>query len=135
TSAIPSPARLNPEVPTELDAIAIKSLQRDPVRRYQTAAELERALASFVLSASKTVDDTDVAKYLGTLFADEIAGTPAEERTDAGPAEAATPIRERTALMKKGASPAMRAPPAQPLSPDEDYDGKTALAKRTVSDR
>ena len=43
----PSPRSLNPHVPVRLDAICMKCLQKRPMWRYQTAAELEGALNEF----------------------------------------------------------------------------------------
>ncbi len=42
--AIPPPSRHNPQVPLELDAIALTALQRDPALRWQSATALQRAL-------------------------------------------------------------------------------------------
>ena len=36
------PSRLNPIVPTELDAITLRALERDPAKRFQTADEMEQ---------------------------------------------------------------------------------------------
>ena len=44
---IPPPSRFNAEVSPELDAIVLKLLERDPMRRWQTAAELRAALTEY----------------------------------------------------------------------------------------
>jgi serine/threonine-protein kinase len=67
-SAIPPPARLNPDVPEDLDAVVVRALDRDPAARFQTAGELERALAQCVLKHAKTVDDTDLSVFMRRLF-------------------------------------------------------------------
>ena len=41
------PSRLNPQTPPELDAICLRCLQKDPARRYPTAAALADDLARF----------------------------------------------------------------------------------------
>jgi serine/threonine protein kinase len=46
--APPSPRSLNPRVPARLSAICMKCLEKRPLRRYQTAEELECALDAFV---------------------------------------------------------------------------------------
>jgi eukaryotic-like serine/threonine-protein kinase len=43
----PSPRRINPEVPPAMEAICLKCLEKDPRRRYQTAAELTEDLKRF----------------------------------------------------------------------------------------
>ncbi|WP_257458492.1 serine/threonine protein kinase [Archangium lipolyticum] len=67
-SVIASPARLNPEVPEELDEVVAIALERDPEARFQSAGELERALAQCVLSHARSVDDTDVGTFVRRLL-------------------------------------------------------------------
>ena len=54
------PARLNPGVSAVLDAAVMRALERDPVRRWPTAHEVERALAEVVLGGARSLEDTDV---------------------------------------------------------------------------
>ena len=42
------PRRLQPQVPRDLDTICLKCLEKDPLRRYQTAGELADELKDFV---------------------------------------------------------------------------------------
>jgi serine/threonine protein kinase len=42
-----NPAELNPDVPQELAAINLRAFDADPVRRHQSAGELQRALAPY----------------------------------------------------------------------------------------
>ncbi len=44
---IPSPEKVNPNIPRELVRIIQKSIERDPKRRYQTAAEMREALEEY----------------------------------------------------------------------------------------
>ncbi|HYO59424.1 serine/threonine protein kinase [Archangium sp.] len=67
-SVITPPARLNPDVPEELDEVVSIALERDPEARYQSAGELERALAECVLHRATSVDDTDVGTFVRRLF-------------------------------------------------------------------
>lgn len=75
TSAIPPAARVNPDVPLDLDAVIMKALQRPPEQRYQTAQEFERALANCVLKHARRLEDTDVGGFLRTLFTDELSAS------------------------------------------------------------
>ncbi|MFP2903008.1 serine/threonine protein kinase, partial [Corallococcus sp. 4LFB] len=133
-SAIVPPARLNPDVPPDLDAVIRRALERDLSQRFQTAGELERALAQCVLNHARSVDDTDVGAFVRRLFpvAASNQGLPAlPERTaledgalprpDAG---AEPPPREPTAVMpsREHASGAKRSG-----SPDEDRHGTTLV--------
>ena len=42
---VPKPSSIVPEIPPELDEIVLKALERDPAKRYATAAEFAEALA------------------------------------------------------------------------------------------
>jgi serine/threonine protein kinase len=67
-SVIVPPARLNPDVPEILNEVVCMALERDPAARYQSAGELERALAQCVLRRATSVDDTDVGTFVRRLF-------------------------------------------------------------------
>ena len=54
---IPRPSASRAEVPPALDAIVMKALERDPDRRYATAAEMARDLDSFVVTSQLLVED------------------------------------------------------------------------------
>ncbi|RKG57877.1 serine/threonine protein kinase, partial [Corallococcus sp. CA054B] len=132
-STIVPPARLNPDVPPDLDAAICRALERDLSKRFQTAGELERALAQCVLNHARSVDDTDVGAFVRPLF-------PIAASNQALPA-----LPERTAL-QDGALPAAGAPPREPTavmpsrehasgakrgaSPDEDRHGTTLVLSR-----
>jgi serine/threonine protein kinase len=45
---VEAPSQLNPEVPTDLDAILLKSLEKDPEQRYQSAEEFAEDLKNFL---------------------------------------------------------------------------------------
>jgi len=70
-SAITPPSRLNPEVPQELSDVVMKALARSVEERFQSAFEFQRALATFVLGNSKTLEDTSVSDFLHRLFPGE----------------------------------------------------------------
>jgi eukaryotic-like serine/threonine-protein kinase len=54
---IPLPSASRADVPPALDAIVMKALERDPERRYATAAAMARDLDEFVVSSRLHVDD------------------------------------------------------------------------------
>jgi serine/threonine-protein kinase len=139
-SAIPPPARLNPDVPADLDAAIVRALEREPSARFQTAGELERALAQCVLKHATSVDDTDLPAFLRRLFPTTLTQPmlPAvQDRThvleDApvpGAGQAGAPASERrepTAVLKgsRGGSGAGGAP-----SPDDDASAATFVLPR-----
>lgn len=58
------PLRVNPTIGGRLRAIIVKSLERDPDDRYQTAAELREDLEAFIAEAGIDNSETLLAKYL-----------------------------------------------------------------------
>ena len=102
TSVIPPAARVNPDVPLDIDAVVMKALQRPPEQRYQTAQELERALAHCVFKRAQNLEEIDVGAFLRRLFADEVESKEAPPSLDAW---------EPAAELRTG-SP--RAPPPKP---------------------
>ncbi|MCP3142598.1 serine/threonine-protein kinase [Pyxidicoccus xibeiensis] len=140
-SAIAPPARLNPDVPADLDAIVVRALDRDPAARFQTAGELERALAQCVLKHARTVDDTDLSAFMRRLFpSSHTQALPAvQERTHVesapqprGEDAAGSAPREPTAVMPgvAGGRGAGVAP-----SPDEDVNAATFVLARRAAEQ
>ena len=68
-----APSKVNGDVPADFDPIALRSLARDPARRYPTAkamaAELEEVLRKHGYAAKNDV----IARYMQATFADHIA--------------------------------------------------------------
>nr|WP_305071143.1 serine/threonine protein kinase [Myxococcus sp. RHSTA-1-4] len=135
-SAIPPPARLNPDVPADLDAAVVRALDRDPGARFQTAGELERALAQCVLKHARSVDDTDLSAFMRRLFPTSLtqALPTVQERTHVEQVptppgdEAPVPApREPTAVMPGVSSG--RGIAVAP-SPDEDVNASTFVLPR-----
>ncbi len=58
-----SPSEANPQVPAELDAIVLKALNKNPLNRYQTAAEMRsdmvRALSGQAVHATPVMSDDE----------------------------------------------------------------------------
>ncbi len=95
----PSPLRLNPDVPSELERIIAKCLEKDRKLRYQTAADLHADLA-------RLKRDTDSSRVLAASA--ERQG-PIEQ--EPAPLSSATPARAMPAAAS-GATPAEQATPA-----------------------
>jgi tetratricopeptide (TPR) repeat protein len=62
-----APRRVNPRVPVDLETICLKALEKDPDRRYQTAAaladDLRRFVNRFAISARRAGPLTRLAKW------------------------------------------------------------------------
>jgi serine/threonine-protein kinase len=90
-SVIAPPARLNPDVPPGLSDLVMKALARPVDERFQTAFDLEKALATWVLHTAQSVEDTSVALFLQQLYRHEFEedhrpGTPAQGAMAVAPA-------------------------------------------------
>ena len=62
------PSECRPGLPTALDEIVMRALERDPDKRYATAQELGRDLARFSARGGEVLTSADVAEWLGELF-------------------------------------------------------------------
>lgn len=66
-----APSQSNPFVPAALDAIALRALERDKSKRYQTMRELALDLELFLSSRKDTVPAADVIEWLDAMFPGE----------------------------------------------------------------
>lgn len=67
------PSTIRKDIDPELEAILVKSLQKDPKTRYQNAQEMAEALNNYLQKTfTQTPSPAHVAHYLMTLFAEEI---------------------------------------------------------------
>jgi len=77
----PAPRSVNPNIPPALEAVILKSMQKDPSKRYRSAEEMRedllRVVAGRSVAAMPRVDDTSVMPPVGRT------GAPADiERVD-----------------------------------------------------
>jgi hypothetical protein len=61
---IPRPSGIDASYPLELERIVLKALERDPSRRYATAADLERDLTSYLKAERVVVAQAGIAGLL-----------------------------------------------------------------------
>lgn len=69
---IPAPSHFNPDIPFELEEIVLKSLQKNPELRYQTALEFHQELSRFLNTLNPDFTSAHVSTYVRSLFAQEI---------------------------------------------------------------
>jgi serine/threonine-protein kinase len=67
TDPIPLPSEVVEGVSPELDRIVSKSLERDPNRRFQSAAEMRHALEEYIVHAGGARSD-DLGRFVSHLF-------------------------------------------------------------------
>ncbi|MHB8878843.1 MAG: serine/threonine-protein kinase [Myxococcaceae bacterium] len=63
----------NPEVPRDLSAIIAKALERDRGSRYPSAGAFQAELEGWLRKEAGAPGNTEIARYMRTLFADRIA--------------------------------------------------------------
>ncbi|MGE0546130.1 MAG: serine/threonine-protein kinase [Kofleriaceae bacterium] len=71
---IPKPSRANPRVSPQLDAIVMRALERDPAKRWQSAAELRDALAAVIAQPGNAFDAKQIANWVDWVFAQQPGG-------------------------------------------------------------
>ncbi len=135
------PADLNPAVDEELSGVIVKALARAPASRYQTAAELERALLHYVRHHSHEPEETDVGAFVRDLFPVEAgrAETPVSANPGSGVRSISRDGNARTVL--RGEVPSTSGASAMPsdmLASESPRVEKTFLlnpSQGTPSDR
>jgi len=68
SSEIRPPSDYRSDVPSELDEIVLKALQRNPDERWQTAREMGKALRRFLAHQEDLVGPAEIADWMAELF-------------------------------------------------------------------
>ncbi|PID38914.1 MAG: hypothetical protein CSA24_00400 [Deltaproteobacteria bacterium] len=68
SAPVSPPSSINPEVPTELDAIVLRALESKPAQRYESAAQFRDALQDYMHAEGLRAGRSTVASALATLF-------------------------------------------------------------------
>lgn len=89
--AVPVPSQSRADVPADLDHIVLRALERDPARRYATAADMARDLDEFVLGCG--IEAREVAAFIADLGGELRALGPAPLTTGADGSGAASSRR------------------------------------------
>lgn len=77
--SIEPPSRWNREIPSALEAIVMKALAKHPRDRFQTAAELRRALLAFTAESRNEGSAKELAAYMRMSFEEELRLAPTPE--------------------------------------------------------
>lgn len=65
---IAPPSKYRPQVPKELDDIALKALARDPDERWQSAREMGQALRRFLSKQDELIGPAELSEWMTELF-------------------------------------------------------------------
>jgi eukaryotic-like serine/threonine-protein kinase len=93
SSPIQPPSFVARGIPTELDRIVLKALARLPEHRFETALEMNKALADFVRRSGRVIRRDDVAQRMQEFFGEarETMARTVQMYMASRPADAATP--------------------------------------------
>jgi serine/threonine protein kinase len=69
---VPPPTTFVPGYPSELEAIVMRALSRDPSRRYPTARDLSRALERYLMTSGQLIGPEELSAYSSEVFRDRI---------------------------------------------------------------
>ena len=67
------PSKIRPDIPDELERIILKALARERDERYQWASEFQEDLQRFLVHSSRPYASHQMAEWMGTTFAEEVA--------------------------------------------------------------
>ena len=79
---IPSLRELNPEVEPQLEGVVRKALARDVVDRYQSAADLQEALAQYLFSRGMKVTSRDIAQLVQQCLREKERNAPPKQNVN-----------------------------------------------------
>lgn len=71
---IPPPSHANPDVPADIDAIVMTALERDPDRRWQSAAAMRKALVDAAAELQTVVSNQQLVEWVEWAFTQEPPG-------------------------------------------------------------
>ncbi|MGD2113477.1 MAG: TonB family protein [Acidobacteriota bacterium] len=63
-----APGDLDPSVPDEVDAVALRALAKEPIERYQSAGEMGRRLEEILMSMRPSPGSGELSAYMRELF-------------------------------------------------------------------
>jgi serine/threonine-protein kinase len=80
-SPLPPPSRHNVDVPRDLDAVVRTALERDPERRWQSAAAMRNALANVATELKTEVTNAQMMEWIEWAFSQKPGEKLGEERS------------------------------------------------------
>lgn len=142
-----APSYFRPEIPTEVERIVMRALEKDREKRYATAEELRADIDHYLRTSSFVPTDRHLANFLRQLFAEELPTEEARLGTASGAPSAPEATRPRSLAEPAGSLDALGAqarpteerpavpadPPRLGDAPTADTDERPALASAELS--
>jgi serine/threonine protein kinase len=128
-AVVPTPSKLNPDIPPELERVMLKALAREPDDRYAWASDLQEDLQQFLVEGDALFSAKQLSAFLKEAFAEDVLRE-AERLERFAKIERPDQLENSTlnaaAPKRSGLSwPMAPAPPAP--APDPDDVGKTQI--------
>ena len=127
--------RMSAEVPgidPRLDELVAKALDRDPAKRFQTAAEMRTALEGWISQTGATVRQEEIGQNLGEMFKDARAQVDREvhaQMASVGPSSRVEDLAPPTPVDSRGTSatpaPVQTVTQVVPVMPRAARSGRT----------
>ena len=122
-AVVKPPSATAPHVPREIDAIVLRGLARDPSDRYQTAAEMHEALMRWITQTRPPYGTRDLANWMRTAFATEMAEERAHLDHLQGIAQPGVPVRAGGGADFDDEATVVSSAPSDMVIPDEPFEG------------
>jgi serine/threonine protein kinase len=71
-ASVPPPSAVSDDVPEELEEMLMRTLERDPENRFQTAADLGEALNRYIAQTDPSISLQRISDWMHELFAQDI---------------------------------------------------------------
>jgi eukaryotic-like serine/threonine-protein kinase len=108
-ASVPPPSAVIEDPPDELEMIVMRSLQREPQDRYQTAGEMTSALDAYLHDADPDFGAHNIAEWMHGLYAEQITEEQARIKRLLAASTDPLLIQERRAFFASSAGAAARA--------------------------
>jgi serine/threonine protein kinase len=110
---VPAPSTIRADFPKSLEAVIMRALDRDPDKRFQTAAEMQLALEATARELGVSLSPASLVEFMSTTFAADIAAWNAAQiegrdlarhvaDTWKDPSASGTPVSQRSPLPPSG---------------------------------
>jgi eukaryotic-like serine/threonine-protein kinase len=113
---MPSPRGYNPAIPDGVMAILKRALQRDPARRFTSAAEMGAACEHYLYDKGYGPTNLSLKEYLGALFPEAAAASLADDMPLLEPALIPLPDEAPPRSTAAERTPTLRRIPSRPLT-------------------
>lgn len=132
---IPSPSKLNPEVPPELVQVVFKALAKDVDVRYQSASEMQQDLEKLIGQKGYSFSSLSLANSLQVIYQEEIEREAKRLELISTQSDTVAPEEKPTVIRPRAKEIEVAPPPIAPLQSSKrrlSYVSKPAPVSRVT---